>query len=73
MGLIKNFKVTERFNANVRAEVFNLTNTPQYTNGSFNTFLNFNAQGKADSTASNPAQTRFSSERQMQLVLRVDF
>jgi hypothetical protein len=73
MGLIKNFKVTERVNTNIRAEVFNLSNTPQYTNGSFNSFINFNSQTGTSTGTTNSAQTRFSSERQVQLVLRVDF
>lgn len=70
MGLFKNFRVTERFTAQCRAEVFNLFNTPQFQNGSFNS--NINPTGSPTGTT-NPASTRFSSERQMQLAVRVTF
>jgi hypothetical protein len=70
MGLIKNFKVTERVNTNVRAEVFNLLNTPQYTNGSFDTDV---SHANSSGVISHGAQTRFSSERQVQFALRVTF
>ncbi|HYE25896.1 MAG TPA: hypothetical protein VEG32_11935, partial [Clostridia bacterium] len=65
MSLFKNFVITERFTTQFRAEVFNLTNTPQFRNPE-NTEL-------SAVTATPNAVTRFSSERQMQFALRVTF
>ena len=65
----KSFNLTERFTAEVRAEGFNLLNTPQYQN-----------PGSNGSLTSNPPlvngglpSTRFSSERQIQFALAVRF
>jgi len=41
MGILKNFKLTERFTAQFRVDAFNLFNHPQFQNGSFNTGINW--------------------------------
>ena len=65
---MKDIKVVERFKIEGRADVFNLLNTPQFTNGSYNQSL-----GNGGTGTTNNAQTRFSSERQVQLALRFIF
>ncbi len=67
-GMMKDLKFTERFTAEARADVFNILNHPQFTNGSFNTNLGTGGTG----TTSN-AQTRFSSARQLQFAVRFIF
>jgi hypothetical protein len=68
MGVFKDFKFGERWTTQLRAEVFNLFNTPQFQNGSFNTNM-----GSGGTGTSQTAATRFSSERQIQIALRVTF
>jgi hypothetical protein len=68
MGMMKDLKFTGRFTAEARADVFNLLNHPQFTNGSFNTNVGSGGTG----TTSN-AQTRFSSARQLQFAVRFIF
>jgi hypothetical protein len=68
MGMMKDLKFTGRFTAEARADVFNLLNHPQFTNGSFNTNVGNGGTG----TTSN-AQTRFSSARQLQFAVRFIF
>ena len=65
-GIVKDFTIHESLVSQFRIEGFNLTNTPQYTNGSFNTIV-------APTLLTNTAQTRFSSERQVQLAIRFTF
>ena len=62
-GLMKNFKVTERWNLQVRWEAFNLTNTP--TLGDPVSNLESPDFGKVRTTVSTP--------RQMQFALRLSF
>jgi hypothetical protein len=69
MGFVKDFKATERVIAQFRIEGFNILNTPQYQNGSFNQTINLGV----DPATSQGASTRFSSEREIQLALRVTF
>jgi len=61
---LKDFRVTERVITQFRAELFNLTNTPQYLQPVGN--MGSGDFGKIQST-------RFSSERQIQFALRVSF
>ena len=63
-SLFKNFRVTERLKIQFRAEFFNLSNTPQFLNPTGN--MNSGDFGKIRST-------QFSSERQIQLALRLSF
>lgn len=58
MSLIKNFRVTETKNVDFRAQVFNLTNTPSFSNpnGSFNLATG----GQVTSTRNQPRLYEFS-------------
>jgi hypothetical protein len=69
--MMKNFKLTERFTAQFRVDAFNLFNSPQWQNGSFNTAINLGS-GTATMT-SQGAQVRQFSERQLQFALRLTF
>jgi hypothetical protein len=63
MGLMKNFKLTERFGLQFRWETFNLTNTPTLADPNVN--LGNPDFAKSRSTVSTP--------RQMQFALRLSF
>ncbi|MGA3195779.1 MAG: TonB-dependent receptor [Terriglobales bacterium] len=65
-GMMKDFAI-DRFKLEFRGDYFNLLNTPQFTNSSFQT--------NALSTVANPgtASTRFSSARELQLAVRITF
>ena len=75
MGLMKDVKIHERYTLQGRAEVFNLLNTPQFQNGSFNANVSNPCFAPVNGivTTCGGASTRFSSERQLQLVLRLAF
>jgi len=66
-GMMKDIAIAERYKIEFRADVFNLFNHPQFQNASFNTNV-----GTSTGTT-NGAQTRFSSERQMQFAFRFMF
>ncbi len=68
MGMMKDFRMTERFKLQFRADVFNLLNHPQFTNSSYDT--NF-SDVKSDGSIYGTAQTRLASERELQFALRV--
>jgi carboxypeptidase family protein len=70
-GIMKDFRLTERFRAQFRVDAFNLFNHPQFQNGSFNTGINL-AGGSATMTTQG-AQVRQFSERQMQFAFRLTF
>lgn len=67
-GLMKDVNFEQRATLEFRADVFNLFNHPQFQNGSFNTNM-----GTGGTGTQNPASTRFSSERQLQLAVRIIF
>jgi len=70
-GMMKNFKLTERFTAQFRVDAFNLFNSPQWQNGSFNTGINL---GSGTSTGtSQGASTRDFTERELQFAFRLTF
>ena len=69
-SLFKNFNVGEGQTVQVRAEMFNMFNTPQFNNpGGHYVFPNF---GNSTSTHSVPF-TGFGSNRQIQFALRYSF
>jgi hypothetical protein len=70
MGMMKDFRMTERAKLQFRADVFNLLNHPQFTNSSYDT--NF-SDVKSDGSIYGTAQARLASERELQFVLRVTF
>jgi hypothetical protein len=70
-GMMKDFKLTERFKAEFRVDAFNLFNHPQFQNGSFNTGINLGS-GSSPGT-SQGAQVRQFSERELQFALRLTF
>ena len=74
VSLFKNVSLTERFKAELRAEVFNVTNTPQFTNPDSNP--NDGTGGVADGINGGFGRingTRQASERQMQMAVRFTF
>ena len=64
VSLFKTLHVTERFGAELRAEVYNVTNTPQFTNPDANV---------TDGNFGRITSTRQASERQMQMAVRFTF
>jgi len=64
LSISKNFKITERFNTEFRAEFYNLTNSPQFDQP--NADLNGGSFGQVTNTLLN-------TERQIEFALRVSF
>lgn len=64
LSFFKDFNITERFKTQFRTEVFNLTNTPQFSQP--NTDITSGDFGKIRST-------RLGTNRQIQFALRVEF
>lgn len=64
VSLSKNVHLTERVNTELRAEVFNVTNTPQFVNPDSN---------PNDGNFGLITGTRQASERQMQMAVRFTF
>ena len=72
LSLFKNFKINERFNAQLRAESFNVTNTPQFANPS--TSLTSQTFGYITSTAgSGTGVNGTGGGRVLQLGFRLTF
>jgi hypothetical protein len=72
-GMMKDFSLPERFKLEFRADVFNLLNHPQFQNGSFQQNLSTATPVNGITTTINPAVTRLSSERELQLAVRITF
>ncbi len=72
-GMMKDFTMRERFKLEFRADVFNLLNHPQFQNGSFQQNLSTATPVNGITTTINPAVTRLSSERELQLAVRIMF
>jgi hypothetical protein len=64
VSLFKTLHLTERFGAELRAEVYNVTNTPQFQNPDTN---------PQDANFGLVSATRLASERQMQMAVRFLF
>jgi len=64
VSLFKTLHFTDRFGTELRAEVYNVTNTPQFTNPSGN---------PSDGNFGRVSATRLASERQMQMAVRFLF
>ena len=72
-GMMKNFRFADRANLEFRADAFNVLNHPQFQNGSFQQSLNNGTVAGGITTTTNSAATRYSSERQLQLAVRITF
>lgn len=64
VSMFKTVPITERFRTELRAEIFNITNTPQFTNPDGNI---------TSGTFGRVTATRQASERQMQMAIRLLF
>lgn len=64
VSMFKTIPITERFKTELRGEVFNVTNTPQFTNPDGNV---------TDGNFGRVTSTRQASERQMQMAIRILF
>jgi hypothetical protein len=82
MSLFKNFPFTERITGEFRAEAYNLTNTPAFTNpngsidscpGSAVEVCSSSTTGQDNGSYGQINGTRTHSERQLQLAFRVQF
>jgi hypothetical protein len=70
-GMMKDFRLTERFKAEFRVDAFNLFNHPQFHNGSFDT--NASDIKSATNIIYGSPQVRQFSERQLQFAFRFIF
>jgi hypothetical protein len=57
-SLFKQFRINENMHAEFRAEAFNLTNTPNFSNPSDLNFLDTESFGKITSTRDSPNDPR---------------
>ncbi len=73
-SLFRNFRLTERFQLQFRAEAFNVTNTPQFGNpGATVTSATFNADGSVKALNGYTQITSAGNERQLRFALRLAF
>ncbi|MGA7291342.1 MAG: hypothetical protein WBW85_02265, partial [Terriglobales bacterium] len=72
-GMMKDVTMKERYKLEFRADVFNLLNHPQFQNGSFQGNLSNGTVANGVTTTTNPLVTRLSSERELQLAVRITF
>lgn len=73
-SLFRTFRLTEKFQLQFRAEVFNLTNTPQFGQpGATVTSATFNSDGSVKALNGYTQITSASNERQLRFALRFSF
>ena len=72
-GVMKAVLIHERYRMEFRGDYFNLLNTPQFNNSSFQTNGEATAAVNGITTLTGVAATRFSSARQLQLAVRFTF
>ncbi len=73
-SVFRNFRVTERFMLQFRAEAFNVTNTPQFgLPGATVTSATFNSDGSIKALNGYTQITSASNERQLRFALKLSF
>lgn len=73
-SIFRNFRLTERFHLQFRAEVFNLTNTPQFGQpGATVTSATFNSDGSIKALNGYTQITSAGNERQLRFALKFSF
>lgn len=78
LGLIRNFKITERFNFQVRAQAVNFTNTPYFNNpngscGSFSATTGCNGGSFGQVTSINALARDGIGQRQFEISMKLSF
>jgi hypothetical protein len=73
-SLFRNFRIMERFQLQARAEMFGVTNTPQFSNpGATVSNMSLNADGSVRALGGYTEITAASGERQIRFALKLSF
>lgn len=73
LTLFKNFRMSNGRNAQIRVEVYNLLNTPQYQGVDTSAVFNFRIGAQTDTNFGRIQNVRAGSERVIQLGFRLTF